>query len=291
MDQVIANVIVAAAAYLLVGLGFSLVYTTTRFFHFAHGIVVTLGAYVAFTLRVWTGLPLWASLLGGVMASGLAGVGMELVVYRPLRKRGGSSAALLLVSLGLYAGTQAAITLIFGAGTQTFRAGEVPEGLAVLGTRVTGPQIALVGVSAACSLSAWLAMRRTDLGKMVRAVASDPDLAYACGVDSGHIALVVFWWSSILAGLAGVLLAYDSDLSPMMGFRPLMLAAVAVIVGGIGSIPGIALGAFLIALAQNLGAWWISSRWEDPIAFLILITFLFLRPQGFLGTLLRKTVA
>jgi branched-chain amino acid transport system permease protein len=124
---------------------------------------------------------------------------------------------------------------------------------------------------------------------MIRAVASDADLATACGLDCDRIIMVTFLIGSALAGVAAILLAYDSDMTPVMGFRALLMGMVAMIIGGVGSIPGVALGAILLGLVQHLTAWWISSRWQDALIFLILILFLLLRPQGFLGRPLSKT--
>jgi len=288
MSQVIVNAIVSAAGYLLVGLGFALIYSTTRFFHFAHGIVVTAGAYVAFALTAWLGLPLWTAMFGGIIASALLGGIIELSVYRPLRTRAASAGILLLASLGAYVALQAVIVIAFGSGTQTLRAGNVPEALPILGARITIPQIATIVVSSVCCLFVWLLLTRTQIGKMLRAVACDHDLAQVCGIRGESVIMAAFLLGSSLAGLAGVLLALDGDMTPAMGFQLLLMGMLAVIVGGIDSIPGAALGAVLLGLTQNLSAWWLSSKWEDAIVFAILILFLLLRPQGFLGKPLGK---
>lgn len=288
MTQALVNALVSASGYLLVGIGFSLIYACTRFFHFAHGIILTAGAYATFALKVWVGLPLSVSVFGGILVSTLLGVGMEWSIYRPLRKREASAETLLLASLGIYIALQALISLAFGSGTQTFRAGEVPEGLLLFGARLTVPQITIVLSSAICGLLTGLLLQQAQMGKMVRAVASDPGLAEAYGLNRDGIVMVTFFIGSALAGAAAVLLAYDTDMTPTMGFRALLMGLVAGIIGGVGSIPGIAFGAILLALAQHLTAWWISSRWQDAIVFIILILFLLVRPQGFLGKPLRR---
>ena len=100
--------------------------------------------------------------------------------------------------------------------------------------------------------------------------------------------MVAFLVGSALAGVAGVLLAYDTDMIPTMGFRALLIGMVAMIIGGVGSIPGVAAGSVLLGLAQHFTAWWLSSQWQDAMVFVIMIFFLLLRPQGFLGRPLRK---
>ena len=290
MNQVLVNAMVSAAGYLLVGIGFSLIYTTVRFFHFAHGMTLTLGAYTCFTLAVWVGLPLYAAFAGGIVASTLVGAGMECCVYRPLRQRQASPAVLLLASLGLYVALQAAVSLAYGPGTRTFRAGAIPEALDFFGGRVTVPQVALVITGALCCVVTWVLLRKTRLGAAIRAVACDAELAEVNGINRDRVSLTVFLVGSFLAGIAAVLLTYDSDMTPAMGFRVLLMGMVAVIVGGIGNVPGIALGAVLVGLSQHLSAWWISSQWQDALVFAILIAFLLLRPQGFLGRPLKRQV-
>jgi branched-chain amino acid transport system permease protein len=283
MSQTVVNALISAAGYLLVAIGFSLIYTCVRFFHFAHGVVLTAGAYVTFALKVWCGLPLSVSMLCGVLASTLLGAGMEWSVYRPLRTKGASAVGLLLSSLGIYVALQALISLTFGSGTQTLGRGEVAEGLLLLGVRLTAHQMATILTSAACWLLTWLLLQHTKIGTMMRAVASNPDLAAVHGLDVNRVITCAFVGGSALAGIAGLMLAFDTDMTPLMGFRALMMGMIAVIIGGVGSIPGAALGALLLGLAQHLTAWWISSRWQDAIVFVILIFFLLVRPQGFLG--------
>ena len=126
------------------------------------------------------------------------------------------------------------------------------------------------------------------MGKAMRAVANDPELANISGIDSNRVILLTFAIGSALAGIAGILVALDVDMTPTMGMNALMMGVVAVIIGGVGSIPGVALGALLRGTAQHLGVWEISSKWQDAIAFIILFIFLLLKPEGFLGKKARK---
>jgi branched-chain amino acid transport system permease protein len=288
MNQILANAVISASAYLLVGLGFSLIYRTARFFHFAHGVVITAGAYAAFALKGLAGFPLGVSILAAVATSALLGGAMELGVYRPLRGREASPESLLLASLGLSVAIQALIILLFGAEARTLRAGELPNALSVAGARVTVPQAVTVLAGVICYAAMHFLLHQTKIGKGIRAVADDSNLAKICGVKTDQIKLLVFIVGSSLAGLAGVLLAIDTDVVPAMGLGALLMAMVAVIVGGVDCVSGILPGAILVALVQHLSAWWISSKWRDAIVFVVLILFLVWRPQGFLGSPLRK---
>jgi branched-chain amino acid transport system permease protein len=186
---------------------------------------------------------------------------------------------------------QAVVVLVFGSGTQTIRAGNVPEGIPIFGARITVIQIFTILVSSVCCLLVWLLLRQTNIGKKLRAIACDQNLAQICGVNSETVILVAFILGSSLAGSAGILLSLDGDMNPGMGFRLLLMGMLAVIVGGVGSIPGAALGAILLGLIQNFSNWWLSSKWEDMIVFAVLVLFLLLRPQGFLGKPLGKAAA
>jgi branched-chain amino acid transport system permease protein len=123
---------------------------------------------------------------------------------------------------------------------------------------------------------------------ILRAVANDSELSSALGLNSGRVIAVAFALGSALAGVAAIFIAYDTDLTPMMGFRAILMGVVAVIVGGVGSIPGALVGGLFVGLAQHLGVWKLPTQWQDAIVFLILIVFLVLRPQGFLGKPLKR---
>jgi len=124
----------------------------------------------------------------------------------------------------------------------------------------------------------------------MEAVASDPDLARAVGIDIEGIYLWTIGLGSALAAIAGILTSYDVDMSPTMGMQPLMMGVVATIIGG-NTLLGMAGGALLLGMTQHLNVIWLSSKWQDAIIFAILILFLLFRPQGFLGKPLRKTAA
>jgi branched-subunit amino acid ABC-type transport system permease component len=131
-------------------------------------------------------------------------------------------------------------------------------------------------------------LRGTKIGKAIRAVADDCSLAEVRGINASHVKLLVLVAGSGLAGLAGVLLAFDTDIVPAMGFGALLMGMVAVIVGGTGRVSGIVPGAVLVAFLQHLSGWFISSKWRDAIVFVVLILFLLWRQQGFLGSRPRK---
>lgn len=288
LSQVLVNGVVAGAGYGLVALGFGLIYATTRFFHFAHGAIYTCGAYLAYLLVVWFGLPLLLSLLLSVLLSCLLGILIEVGIYRPLRKNESSSLVLLLASLGTFVVLQNLISLIFGDATRTLRTGLVQEGLEIFGARITPIQITIILSSVLLFIATSLVLKYSRAGKAIRAVANDPELAKVAGIDSDKAILLTFAIGSGLAAVAAILVSFDVDMTPTMGFNALLMAVVAVIIGGVGSIPGAALGGLLLGMAQHLGVWKISAQWQDAIAFTILLAFLIFRTQGFFGRKLEK---
>jgi len=287
LPQLFVNGLIAGGVYSLVALGFGLIYSTARFFHFAHGAVYAVGAYL--TYAGWLlGLSLYVAIPLAVIGTAMLGALIDVGIYRPLRKKNASSLILLLASLGLFTVIQNFISLIFGDDTKTIRSGAVTEGLPLFGARITPIQIAIIIVSALLILLCWILMKRTKVGKAMRAVANDPELARVVGIEPDRVILFTFALGSALAAVAAILISLDTDMTPMMGFYALLMGVVAVIAGGVGSIPGAALGGLLVGMAQHLGVWKIPTQWQDTIVFLILIFFLLFRPQGFLGKAVKK---
>ena len=124
----------------------------------------------------------------------------------------------------------------------------------------------------------------------MRAVANDAELARVSGINSGRMILWAFAIGSGLAAVAGILVALDVNMTPTMGMNGLMIGVVAVVVGGVESLPGTVLGALLLGFAQHFGVWAISSQWQNAVAFVVLLALLLVRPQGFLGKKVKKAV-
>jgi branched-chain amino acid transport system permease protein len=177
--------------------------------------------------------------------------------------------------------------MIFGDGTKTIRMGTVHEGIALFGARITTLQAVLIVSALLLFLAAGVILRHTKAGMQMRALASSSELARAVGVDTNRVILLVFIAGSGLAGAAGILMGYDTDLTPLMGFRALLMAIAAVIVGGVGSPMGAIIGGFGIGLISQLAALWLPVHWQEVIVFAVLILFLLIRPRGVFGKPLR----
>lgn len=288
LPQLIANGIIAGSIYALIALGFALIYNTTRFIHFAHGAVYAAGAYLTYVFAIKLGLPFPLAFLLAILSAALLGVSMEVFVYRPLRKREASSLVMLLSSLGMFIFIQNLIAIIFGNETRTFRGGVVREGYIFLGARITQAQILILFVAVALFFLLYIFLKKTKTGKAMRAISNDLEVAEVVGIDTDKIIVATFALGSILAAIAGILIALDIDMRPTMGMNAVLMGAVAVIIGGIGNISGAVLGGFFLGLAQHIGIWHIPSRWQDSIAFGILLLFIIFKPSGILGERIQK---
>jgi len=292
INQLILNGIIAGSIYALIAIGFTVIYRTVKFFHFAHGIVYTVGAYLAYSIvnsllvngQSSIGIGYWTlAVMVGVIGAGVLGVGIDRLVYRPLRERKASNLIFLLASFGVFIFVQNLIQLIYGAQILTIRTGPIKEGHHFLGAVITDIQILILVVSCLLLVVCWWFIKKTKLGKAMRAVSDDPIAANVVGINPEKITLYSFALGSALAGIAGILISLETNIEPTMGFNAILKGIIASIIGGIGSIPGAVLGGFFLGLAENLGIWKIQAGWKDAIAFGILIIFLLLRPQGLLG--------
>lgn len=288
IPQLILNGIIAGSIYALVAIGFAVIYRTVRFFHFAHGVVYTAGAYVAYTLSISLGIPLVVSFfLSAIFSAGL-GIGIDRAVYTPLRHKGAPNLVFLVASFGVFILIQNTIQLIYGAQILSLRTGPVKEGHHLLGAVITDIQILILVASGLLSVALFLVIKFTKLGKAIRAVADDPVASRLMGINPDRIILYAFAIGSALAGMAGVLVALETNLEPTMGLPAILKGIIASIIGGIGSIPGAVAGGFFLGIVENLGIWKIQAGWKDCIAFGILIIFLLVRPSGFFGTKIER---
>ncbi len=283
LQQLLVNGIIAGSIYALVALGFTFIYRTVKFFHFAHGVVYAAGAYLAYSFVISLGInPIISFFLAAILA-GVIGVGIDRFVYKPLRKRKAPNLVFLIASFGIFIFIQNLLQLIYGAQILTIRTGPVKEGHHFFGAVITDTQILILAVSAALCLGLWLFVKKTKLGKAMRAVADDRIAASVVGINPERIILAAFAIGSALAGAAGILISLETNIEPTMGMNAILKGIIASIIGGIGSIPGAMFGGLFLGIAENLGIWKISAGWKDCIAFVILIVFLLFRPGGIMG--------
>lgn len=273
--QLIINGLVASSIIALVACGFGLFFGVHRFFNFAHGMVITFGAYGAFAAVKWCNFSLYLAFPFGVLIACLTGIWMDLFIFRPLRHREAGPLVLLIASLGIYIVLQNLVALGFGNDPQIIFRGNMKT-LSVFSANITILQIVIMTVAVLLLTGSYALLNYTKLGLAMRAVANDNSLAYASGLDVEMVFLISTILASALGGAAGILMLLDTAVSPTIGMKPFMLGVIAFVIGG-GSYKGAALGSFLIGLAQHVGVWKIASQWQDGIAFVILLIFLLSR--------------
>ncbi len=281
--QLAATGLVVGSLYILCALGWGLIYGTTLHFHVAHGAVFTLAAYYAYAAQKLLGLPLAVAVAGAIVAAAFSGMLIDLLIYQPLERRGAIRTTLFIASLGL-------LTLIENVLAIIFKPDPLRMDVGWLGDSVQlGPvfliRLHLVSVATAVvgffALMAFLKYSRW--GQAIRAVSSSPEMARTVGIDLRRVHLLTYAVGSAISAPAGILLAMDVGVEPYRGTTFVLLASVAVIMGGIGSIPGAALGALFLALLENIGVWKIPSEWQSTISFGAFLIFIVVRPRGLFG--------
>ena len=283
--QLFINGLATGALYALTAVGFALIYNGTRIFHIAHGAVFTFGGYALYVLSATLGLPLVLALVGALIVTAAFGALADILVYRPLRKRGSSPAGMFIASIGLLTFAQAVYSLIFGTDTLNLRQGALPI-FDVGEITVTGMHIIAAGVTIVVFPVLQIFLTRSRYGRAIRALADNPRLAVVRGIDADRLYILIFALGSALAGIAVVPIAYDLGVRADMGFGVMFAALVAVIVGGVGYLPGAAAGGFLLGVTQSLSLWQLSGRWQDVVVFGALLAFLVFRPEGIFGHML-----
>lgn len=281
--QFVANGIIAAGSCALIATGFSLIYSTGRVLHFTVLGIYAVAAYLFYFARISLAFPLFPAVLLSILAAAVIGAGLDTLVFAPLRRRNVSTLLQMIASLGLLVVIQNLIPLIWGDDMKLMAEGEARPGLLFLGARMTPIQIATVGLGCALPLLFWLLLKWLRLGQQVRAVANDPELCRAMGVNNNQVILFASALGSVSIAVAALLAALGTGLTPTMGFDAFLMGAVAAIVGGVGNMPGALLGALLVGLVTNLASWKVSSEWQEVVAFALLMAFLLVRPRGILG--------
>lgn len=281
--QLLINGLIAGAIYALVSSGFSLIYSTCKFVHFAHGSAIAFSAYMLFLLFSTFGINFWIGVILAICLTSLFGIAINSIVYKSLRKRKASGVILLIASFALLILVESLILIFFGADVKTIGFISVEKGIDFLGAVITPLQIYIIIISFVLLIGLFLLMKKTKIGKAMRAVADNRDVAEIVGISSEKVYNWSFAIGSAIAGIAGILVALEQNLEPTMGTGLIIKGFTAAIIGGIGSVPGAILGAFLLGLCENFGIWFLPSGYKDAIAFILLFIFLLFRPKGILG--------
>jgi len=281
--QLLATGLVVGSLYALCALGWGLIYGTTLHFHVAHGAVFSLAAYFAYVGQKLLHLPLAVAVVGAILAAAAAGLLIDLLLYQQLERRGALRTSLFIASLGLLILIENVLAIVFTPDPMRLDIGVLDTSLVIGPVFLTYLHVLTVALAVVGYLALMLFLRRSRWGQAIRAVSSSPEMARTVGIDLKRVHLLTYAVGSALAAPAGILVAMDVGAEPFRGTRFVLLASVAVIMGGIGSIPGAMLGGLFLGLLENVGIWQLPSEWQSAISFGVLLLFIVLRPRGFFG--------
>ncbi len=300
--QLVVNGLTLGSVYALIALGYSLVYGVLKLLNFAHGEVYMIGAFVGYgTLHMLGGaadpaLPVAVLLpilmVVAALGSGLVGVAIERFAYRPLRTA--PRIAPLVSALGTSFFLQNAVLLVVGARILRYESEklvDVSSGIHEGVLNVSVMRLLVIGVSFTVMIGLMIFMRRSKLGKAMRATSYDPEAAQMMGLDVNRVIMVTFFIGSALAGVAGVMsgLVYNRVFQTM-GFVAGLKGFTASVVGGIGSVQGAMAGGLIIGFAESFAQGYVSTTFYDVVVFLVLIGFMLIRPRGLFGVAELKKV-
>ncbi|OZI29946.1 hypothetical protein CAL29_17810 [Bordetella genomosp. 10] len=279
LSQVFVNGLSLSSIYILVALGFTLLFGIMRVVNFAHGAFAMLGGYALFYLYGVYKLPYPIAILGGsAIVAGLSLV-LERLVFRWFYHKMFQS---MIALLGLNLALVYAAVLVWDVNERSLPS--VSDSMVeVAGMQVPADRLVIIAMAAVVLALFWLFVTRTRQGLAMRAAALDPEIAATQGIDTRRIYMLAFVIAIFMTALAGGLYAQTYALSPFMGERPLMVAFIVVILGGMGSVPGAALGGLLLGFTESFLSTFYGSSISSFVSFGVVIALLVLRPWGLLG--------
>jgi neutral amino acid transport system permease protein len=264
--------------------GLSLIFGTTGLTNFAHGELVTIGAVIAWYINVQGGVPLIpATIIAMVVGAGVGALN-ELGLWRPLRRRGTGLVAALVVSIGLSLALRYLVQVAFGGRSQAFADYQSQRAVDYGAFTLTNRALTSIIISVVVLVLVALMLQRTKIGKAMRAVSDNRDLAASSGIDVNRVILIVWMMGGALATLGGVLLGLSDQVQWDMGFRLLLLMFAGVTLGGLGTAYGALLGSLVVGIFVQVSTLVIPSDIKYVGGLLLLIIILVIRPQGILGS-------
>lgn len=281
MQQLI-NGLSLGSIYALLALGYTMIYGIVKIIHFAHGDVYMLGAFFGYyTINVWH-FNFIMALFSSMIFCALVGMLIEFVAYRPLRHS--SRIAVLITAIGVSYFLENGMSVLFSGDTRDFPQVIKQVNYEWFGIRVTNIQLLIFATTIILMIILQLIVKKTKMGRAMRAAAADPVAAELMGININGTISFVFAIGSAMAGAAGVLIGlYYNSIEPTMGMTPGIKAFVAAVVGGVGSIPGAAVGAVIIGCLESMMQAIGFSAFKDAAVYVVLIIVLLFLPAGLFG--------
>lgn len=281
MQQLI-NGLSLGSIYALLALGYTMIYGIIKIIHFAHGDVYMLGAFFGYyTINFWH-FNFIMALLSSMIFCAIIGMLIEFIAYRPLR--GSSRITVLITAIGVSYFLENGMSFLFSGDTRDFPQVIKQVNYEWFGIRITNIQLLIFATTIILMIILQLIVKKTKMGRAMRAAAADPVAAELMGININGTISFVFAIGSAMAGAAGVLIGlYYNSIEPAMGLTPGIKAFVAAVVGGVGSIPGAAVGAVIIGCLESLMQAIGFSAFKDAAVYVVLIIVLLFLPAGLFG--------
>lgn len=276
--QIVVNGVVLSFMYILMALGIGCVFSVLRVISFAHGEMYMLGAYVTWMLVTWAGMHYLIALPLAIVVVFLLGLAFERMLWHPILD---NPMACLIMSLGLLFVLQGSAATIFGEREKSLPT-QFPGILEVAGVYLSVERLAMVGISVVIVLGVLFFLRNHKQGQAMRAVIDNPEVAALQGIPVHRIQMIGFGITCALAAAGGGLIATIFSLTPTMGLAPLFKAFIVVVLGGLGSIPGVIVAGFVMGFIDAVGLTLIG-RIASLLGFVIFVLVLLIRPRGIMG--------
>ncbi|MET0127509.1 MAG: branched-chain amino acid ABC transporter permease [Solirubrobacterales bacterium] len=270
------------AIYALGAVGLTLVYGILKLVNFAHGDFLTFGAYMAYLVNVTWDLPLVLGIAFAIATTALLGIALEKIMWAPMRSRGAGMLQLLLMTIGLAFVIRYGIQFVWGTELRQLDVNNT-DTVNFLGLRIGRTQLIVIVVGFATLIATGLMLRMTLLGKRMRALSDDLDLAETSGINTSRVILWTWVFAAGLAGLAGVFAGALTQLQPELGFELLLPIFAAVVLGGIGNAFGALAAGVVLGVVIEWSTFFVAPGLKLAVGFLILIIVLIIRPQGIFG--------
>jgi len=282
LGQAVWGGVLFGSVYGLMALGLTLIWGSLRLLNLAHGALYLVGAYAALAAIMVLQLPIAAAALLGVAAAALAGYLMHLIFIRPVLGKPGFDNATLIATIGLSIAAQAAALLVFGPAVKVIPE-VLPGSFSTADTVISAQGLLVIATAVVLFAVVNLLLKYSRRGMAIRAVSQQMEAASLMAVPVGETYAIVMVVSSALAGLAGVLLSSFFYLSPTSGFNPMIQALIVTIFGGLGSMRGTIVAAYLVGALESFLEVYLGAAWALPGVFLFIIVVLILRPNGLYG--------
>jgi branched-chain amino acid transport system permease protein len=277
------SAVLLAGLYATMAYGLGLIYGVLRVVNLAHGGIIMVGAYLGWILYVRTGLDPYLSIPVVLIVTFSLGVLLYQVLVRHLPRGAAGGPASLLLLFGVWLVLRNAAYLLFTGNDQTIRTAYSTRAIPILGSYVSVNRLAVLAIAVVVPVLLHLLLRRTYLGRAIRAVAQNADSCTLVGVDVGRIYTITFGIGAALAGLAGVLSASIFSFNPATGSGELLKSFVVVVLGGLGSVFGVGVAALILAVAEVFAILVLPSYLTSAVGFVMLVLVLVFRPGGLFG--------